>query len=73
MKVASWVKSIKDIGGVIQIPFVNSPWDIEFFTIGGRKMDLNDIEHSILIIKFNDPRIHFAINCASVFCHQLSN
>jgi hypothetical protein len=40
--------SIKDIGSSIQIPFINSPWDIEFFEIGGVEYDLNAIEHDIL-------------------------
>ena len=35
------VKSIKDIGSSIQVPFVNTPWDIKFIRIGKNKMDLN--------------------------------
>ena len=35
-------------------------------------MTLNDIEHKVLR-KMGDPRIHFAINCASASCPQLSN
>jgi len=68
------VASIKDIGSKIQIPFVNSPWDIKFIRIKGRKkMDLNNIEHGILRKKFNEPRIHFAANCASYSCPVLRN
>ena len=62
------VRSIKDIGSSIQIPFVNSPWDIKFIQIGDKKLDLNNIEHSILRKEFEEPRIHFAINCASFSC-----
>ena len=65
------LKSIKDIGSSIQIPFVNSPWDIKFIEIGDIKLDLNNIEHSILRKKFNEPRIHFAVNCASFSCPKL--
>ena len=65
------LKSIKDIGSVIQIPFVNSPWDIRFIEINGEKIDLNTIEHGILRKKFDEPRIHFAINCASFSCPKL--
>jgi hypothetical protein len=65
------VESIKDIGSTIQIPFVNTPWDIKFIIINGVKLDLNNIEHSILRKKFNEPRIHFAINCASFSCPKL--
>ncbi len=65
------VKSIKDIAG--NIYKINTPWDIKFITIGGKKYDLNNIEHSILRKKFNDPRIHFALVCASISCPRLRN
>ncbi len=67
------VKSIKDIGPFIQIPFVNTPWAKEFFKIGGQDMKLDRIEHDILRKKFNDPRIHFTLVCASRSCPQLRN
>ena len=65
------ITSIKEIKK--GIPFVNSVWDIKFFEIGGRKMDLNEVEHSILRKQFKEPRIHFAIVCASVSCPRLLN
>ncbi len=67
------VKSIKDIGSSIQIPFVNTPWDIKFITIGKEKMDLNNIEHGNLRKKFDDPRVHMALVCASKSCPILLN
>jgi hypothetical protein len=57
------VKSIKDI---------RDPWGKEFITIGKNTYSLEDIEHKILR-KMNEPRIHFAINCASYSCPNLSN
>lgn len=65
------LKSIKDI--VDGLPMINSPWDIKFFKIGTTNFDLNTIEHEVLRKKFNEPRIHFAINCASVSCPKLRN
>lgn len=65
------VKSIKDIGGSIYK--INTAWDIKFIKIGGSKYDLNNIEHSILRKKYDDPRIHFALVCASVSCPRLRN
>lgn len=56
-------KSIKDI---------KDPWDYRNIKIGGKWLTLNDIEHTILR-KMEEPRIHFAINCASVSCPKLSN
>jgi hypothetical protein len=67
------LKSIKDIGSKVKIPFVNTPWDLKFIRIGKEKFDLNNIEHSILREKFKEPRIHFAIVCASVSCPRLLN
>jgi hypothetical protein len=65
------VKSIKDLGPANPIIFVNTVWDKKFFSIGGKEMTLNTIEHKILRKKFNDARMHFAINCASYSCPKL--
>ncbi|RDC63150.1 DUF547 domain-containing protein [Adhaeribacter pallidiroseus] len=67
------VKSIKDIGSKIHIPFVNTCWDISFIPIGAKRLSLNEIEHQILRKTFKEPRIHFAIVCASVSCPKLRN
>jgi hypothetical protein len=65
------VRSIKDIRKGLS--FVNSVWDIKFIEIEDRTYDLNNIEHKILRRQFDEPRIHFAINCASVSCPKLNN
>lgn len=65
------VESIKDIAG--GIPFVNTPWDVKFIEIEGEKYDLNNIEHGIIRKEFDEPRIHFAVNCAAVSCPKLRN
>ncbi|MFQ3325609.1 MAG: hypothetical protein ACI8YC_000237 [Salibacteraceae bacterium] len=65
------VKSIKDLGGSIYS--VNTSWDIKFIKIGNEELDLNNIEHQKIRGQFNEPRIHFAINCASVSCPRLRN
>lgn len=57
------VKSIKDI---------KTPWNQKIVKIGQETISLNDVEHKILR-KMNEPRIHFAINCASVSCPRLLN
>ena len=64
-------KSIKDIKK--GIPFVNTVWDIKFIKIEGAEYDLNNIEHGILRPKFKEPRVHFAVNCASYSCPPLRN
>ena len=63
------VESIKDLGGSIYK--VNTPWDIKFIKIEDKEYDLNNIEHSILRKEWEDPRIHAAVNCASVSCPAL--
>lgn len=67
------VKSIKDIGPYIQIPFVNTPWQKQFFKIGGEDMKLDRIEHDILRKQDKDPRVHFTLVCASRSCPKLRN
>ncbi|XMO85122.1 DUF547 domain-containing protein [Algibacter sp. AS12] len=57
------IKSIKDI---------NAPWDQRFWKLGNKWYNLNEIEHDILR-KMDDPRIHFAIVCASFSCPKLQN
>lgn len=62
------VESIKDIGS-----FFRSAWKIEFFTLFGEKRYLDYIEHEVIrgSGRFNEPRIHFALVCASIGCPKL--
>lgn len=47
------------------------PWDDELITIAGEPVTLNDIEHRILRPIWQDHRVHFAVNCASLGCPNL--
>lgn len=67
------VKSIKDIGAKMQVPFVNTPWDIKFIRIGQDSVDLNYLEHGQLRKNFEDPLVHFSLVCASESCPILLN
>jgi hypothetical protein len=60
------VKSIKDIGS-----FFRSVWKRPAGKIGERDYTLHEIEHKILRENFSEPRIHFAIVCASLSCPDL--
>jgi len=60
------VKSIKDLGG-----WITNPWKKKLCHIDGDILTLDDIEHNILRERFKDPRVHFAINCASKDCPPL--
>ena len=48
-------------------------WKIPFVKVGQKRYTLDQIEHEILRKKFNDPRIHVGINCASISCPRLLN
>lgn len=61
------VDSIKDIGS-----FFRSPWKIKFFTLLGEETHLDHIEHELIRGRdYAEPRIHFALVCASVGCPKL--
>lgn len=67
------VKSIKDIslGGGLIAAFTGGPWKANVLKIYGVDASLDDIEHGVLRQVFKDPRVHYAINCASVGCPNL--
>ena len=60
------IKSIKDIGG-----FFTGPWKQKFFKLFGEDSYLDHIEHDLIRKDFSEPRIHFAVNCASRGCPAL--
>ena len=65
------VESIRDLHPTLYVPGVNTVWHKEFFEIGGEETSLDHVEHGILREEFDEPRIHFAINCASFSCPEL--
>jgi len=60
------LKSIKDLGSII-----SSPWKKTFYRLLGEPRNLDWIEHEQLRARYNDPRIHTAIVCASIGCPAL--
>lgn len=64
-------KSIKDLGPKVKIPLISDVWHYKFFKIGGKDFSLDEIEHGTIRKQFNEPRIHFAVNCASISCPPL--
>ena len=68
------VASIKDTKVPLSLKNpTRSPWKHEFFRIFMEDHTLDDIEHGIVRKKFNEPRIHFALVCASKGCPALKN
>lgn len=60
------LSSITDLEG-------GKPWDKKWIRIKGKTYSLNNIEHDIIRPRFNEPRIHFAVNCAAKSCPPLLN
>jgi Protein of unknown function, DUF547 len=62
--------SIRDLGTLTQ-----SPWQKSFIPLLGETVSLDNIEHDLIrgSGRYNDPRIHFGVNCASIGCPALIN
>jgi hypothetical protein len=62
------LKSIRDFGR-----FIGNPWKDKFFTLLGEPRSLDDIEHGMIRApgRYNEPRIHVAVVCASIGCPAL--
>ena len=60
------IKSIKDVG-----TWLNGPFDQKLVRLMGRSFSLGDLEHAILRKNHNEPRMHFALVCASLGCPSL--
>ena len=60
--------SIRSMGPLLSF----GPWDKAYLTIEGKPVSLNDIEHRILRPIWQDHRLHFVLNCASIGCPNLS-
>ncbi len=51
--------------------FSNGPWGRKLMRVEGEEVSLNDVEHRILRPIWQDPRIHYAVNCAALGCPNL--
>ena len=62
------LESIRDIGNILR-----SPWSREFVALFGGNLTLDNIEHDMIRgwNIYNEPRIHFAVNCAAIGCPPL--
>jgi hypothetical protein len=67
------VKSIRDIslGGGLVAALSGGPWKAKALKLHGVDLNLEDIEHGILRPIFQYPRVHYALNCASIGCPNL--
>jgi len=64
--------SIRDLGSVLR-----SPWKLRFIPLFGGERTLDEVEHHMIrgadggYAGYDEPRIHFAVNCASIGCPAL--
>jgi hypothetical protein len=67
------VKSVRDIksDGFLDPKAYLGPWRTKRVKVEGRDLSLDDIEHEIMRPTFKDPRVHYAVNCASFGCPNL--
>ena len=83
-QIAYWINAYNAfvVHAVVQAYPIGSVRDLKFgfgllffkrakFIAGGKKYSLDDIEHGILRKRYQEPRIHFAVNCASASCPPL--
>ena len=66
------VESIRDIKLSSGFFSAGGPWDHPLAEVKGEALTLNDIEHPILRPIWRDPRVHYAVNCASIGCPNLA-
>jgi hypothetical protein len=62
------VASIREIRSGL---FTPGPWGRHLATVANEKLSLDDIEHRILRPLWQDARVHYAVNCASLGCPDL--
>lgn len=68
------VRSIRDIrstGVPLDPKGWFGPWRTRLVAVEGRRLSLDDIEHEVMRPTFRDPRVHYAVNCASIGCPNI--
>lgn len=63
------IKSIWDLGS--RILWWKNPFKKKIVRIEGKAISLDDLEHGMIRPRFKEPRVHFAVNCASKSCPPL--
>jgi hypothetical protein len=63
---------MRHLGSIKSIKEIHQPWDTREWTLAGEVLSLNEVEHKKLREELQEPRIHFAIVCASIGCPDLA-
>ena len=67
------IESVKDVrsGALFFLPRLAGFFFLQRIELGGSKTNLYDLENRLVRKRFDDPRVHFALNCASISCPRL--
>lgn len=63
--------SVKAIKPNLSAWLAGGPWKLPVVTVAGQSLSFDDIEHGILRQRWQEPRLHFVLNCASIGCPDL--
>ena len=69
---AATIRLIAENPGIDSIRDIKKPWGQTVVTVAAVPLTLGDIEHGVLRPVFKDPRVHYAVNCASIGCPNLA-
>jgi hypothetical protein len=65
------LKKLTEIPRKLGKSFATEVWDLPAGVVAGKVCSLNDIEHNIIRARWQEPRVHAALNCASCHCPNL--
>ena len=65
------LESIRSVGGRILPP--RGPWKMDVVTVEGEALSFDDIEHERVRSAYDEPRVHYAFNCASIGCPDIAS
>jgi hypothetical protein len=63
--------SIRNINKLFGLVKGKGPWSEPVVRAAGRTLTLDDVEHKIIRVEFQEPRIHAAVVCAALSCPPL--
>jgi hypothetical protein len=67
----SSIRDIKSRGSWLDFKAYTGPWREQRVTVEGKALSLDNIEHDVMRPTFQDPRVHYVVNCASYGCPNL--
>lgn len=67
------IESVKDVrsSALFFLPKLSGFFLLQRVELGGEKTNLYDLENKLIRKRFSEPRVHFALNCASISCPRL--